>query len=344
MKQFKLAILGFGSAGKAFSKILLDKHKMIKETMGIDVQVVAVTTKTRGCLVNGRGIDLGKICSDLSKDGKFNSEDPGYCTLSSMEVVETVDYDVLIELTPLEIFTGQPAIDHIKGAFQRKKHVVTANKGPIAWAYKALKDMACQQGVEFFYETTVMDGTPVFNLVEETLKFCKVTEIKGILNSTTNFVLEEMAKGNAYDQIIEAGKSRGFIEADPAMDIEGWDAAAKTAALLNALMDVTITPDQIQRKGIEGVTLADIQNAEKEGKVIKLVCRGYVEAGKVIGEVKPVAVPKNHLFATISGTSSIVSITTDLMGTVTIVEENPEIEQTGYGVFSDLIRVIEKKA
>lgn len=340
MKQLKLAILGFGSAGQAFSKILLDKHKIIKETMGTDVQVIAVTTKTRGCLVNAQGIDLGKACSDLSQDGKFDPVGPDYCKINSMKVVDTVDYDVLIELTPLEIFSGQPAIDHIKGAFSRKKHVITANKGPIAWAYKELKTMAHEQGVAFLYETTVMDGTPVFNLVEDTLKFCKVTEIKGILNSTTNFILEEMAKGNPYDQIIEEGKTRGFIEADPAMDVEGWDAAAKTAALLNALMDAAITPDQIHRKGIEGITLGDIRKAEKEGKIIKLICRGYVKGGKVIGEVKPEAIRKTQLYATVSGTSSIVSITTDLMGTVTVVEENPEIEQTGYGVFSDLIRLI----
>jgi homoserine dehydrogenase len=185
-----------------------------------------------------------------------------------------------------------------------------------------------------------MDGTPVFNLSDETLKMCKVTEVKGILNSTTNFVLEELAKGKNYDDVIEEGKARGFVEADPSMDIEGWDAAAKTAALLNVLMDADITPYDVDRKGIEDITYEQIMHAEKRGNTIKLLCYGGIENGKVVGRVSPKEIPKGSLLAGISGTSSVVTITTDLMGTISIVEHDPEIEQTAYGVFSDLIRVI----
>jgi len=185
-----------------------------------------------------------------------------------------------------------------------------------------------------------MDGTPIFNLVDETLKLCKVTEVKGILNSTTNFVLEELAKGKNYDDVIQEGKERGFVEADPSMDIEGWDAAAKTAALLNVLMRANITPNDVDRKGIEDITLEQIKAAESRGNVIKLLCYGGIENGKVVGRVRPEEISKGSLLSSITGTSSVVSITTDLMGTVSIVEHDPEIEQTGYGVFSDLIRVI----
>lgn len=123
--------------------------------------------------------------------------------------------------------------------------MITANKGPIAWKFAALRDMAAQKpGCRFFYETTVMDGTPVFNFVEKTLQMAEVTEVSGILNSTTNYILEEMAAGKEYDEIIRKGQEIGFIEADPAMDIEGYDAAAKITALLNVLMDAEITPDQ----------------------------------------------------------------------------------------------------
>lgn len=257
-----------------------------------------------------------------------------------MEIAENIDYDILFELTPLQIFSGQPAIDHIKAALNRNKHAVSANKGPIAWAFEELNNLAKKNKVLFYYETTVMDGTPVFNLVDETLKFCKVTEVKGILNSTTNFVLEEIAKGKPYDEVIKEGKKRGFVEEDPAMDIEGFDAAAKTAALLNVLMNANITPYDVERKGIEDIDYEQIKNAEKRDNVIKLICYGGIENGKVIARVKPEEVSKNSLLSTITGTTSIVSITTDLMGTVSIVEHEPEIEQTAYGVFSDLIRVL----
>lgn len=338
--NIKIAILGFGNVGKAFAQLLTEKQEAIFNKFNLNINVVAISTRSKGCLVNENGIDLKEVLNDIEKFNHFDINRNDYTEISSIEVAENVDYDILFELTPLQIFSGQPAIDHIKTALTRKKHAVSANKGPIAWSYESLRKLAEKSKVLFYYETTVMDGTPVFNLVDETLKFCKVTEVKGILNSTTNFVLEEIAKGKPYDEVIKEGKKRGFVEEDPSMDIEGWDAAAKTAALLNVLMDANITPYDVERKGIEDITFEQIKEAENRGNVIKLICYGGIENGKIIARVKPEEISKTSLLATITGTTSIVSITTDLMGTVTIVEHEPEIEQTAYGVFSDLIRVL----
>jgi len=344
MKELKLALLGFGNAGRAFGKLLLEKHDEIKTKYDTDVKVVAIATGSRGNLVCNEGIDVAAAIADIEKDGKFAPE-RALSSLTTMEIVETVDYDVVAEMTPLNIFTGQPATDHIRGAFARKKHAITANKGPIAWHFRHLADMAKDAGVCFFYETTVMDGTPVFNLVEHTLKFARVTEVSGILNSTTNFILEEMEKGCDYDDIMERGRALGFVEADPAMDIEGYDAAAKITALLNVLMDAGITPDMVERKGIEDITYEDIENARAQGKIIKLVCKGARDAdGNVHASVQPTLVDRTDLLATVNSTTSIVSITTDLMKKITVVEHDPEIEQTAYGVFGDLIRVLDKLA
>lgn len=339
-KKLKIAMLGFGNAGQAFAKLLMDKHDEIMGKYKFDIKVVAISTNSRGSIVNKIGIDLNLALSDIESLKCFNKNREDYSNLNSMEIAKTVDYDVIIELTPLEIFTGQPAIDHIKIALNRKKHAITANKGPVAWAYEELQDLAKKQGVLFYYETTVMDGTPIFNLVEETLEFCKVTEVNGILNSTTNYVLEEIAKGKEYDDVIIEGKKRGFIEANPAMDIEGWDAAAKTTVLLNTLMGANITPVDIDRKGIEGITSKQIEDAAKRGNVIKLICHGTIKNGKVIGTVQAKEIGKDNIYSNIKGTSSIVTITTDLMGEISIVEHEPEIEQTAYGIFGDLIRII----
>lgn len=336
----KIAILGFGNVGKAFTRLLIEKENEIFEKFNLNVSVVAISTKSKGCLVNENGIDLIGALDDLKTLDHFNESRNEYKEMSSMEVAENIDYDILFELTPLKIFSGQPAIDHISSALKRKKHAVSANKGPIAWAFEHLRDLAAKNKVLFYYETTVMDGTPIFNLMDETLKFCKVTEVKGILNSTTNFVLEEIAKGKSYDEAIKEGKERGFVEEEPSMDIEGWDAAAKTAALLNVLMGANITPYDVQRKGIEDITYEQIKEAENRGNVIKLICYGGIEGDKVIARVRPEEIHKNSLLSNINGTTSIVSITTDLMGTISIVEHEPEIEQTAYGVFSDLIRVL----
>jgi homoserine dehydrogenase len=169
---------------------------------------------------------------------------------------------------------------------------------------------------------------------------CKVTEISGILNSTTNFVLLEMAAGKTYEEAIEEGKKRGFVEANPAMDIKGYDAAAKITALLNVLMDADLKPTDIDRNGIENVTKEMIHAANERNKVLKLVCKGFYEAGRVKGEVKLTEVDTDDLLASVKGTTSILSITTDLMGKISVIEHEPEIEQTGYGIFSDTIRIM----
>ncbi|MCD1147495.1 homoserine dehydrogenase [Peptoniphilus sp. KCTC 25270] len=342
MNTLKLALLGFGNAGQAFAQMLLDKQEEVEQTYNHKILVTAISTRSKGTLVNPKGIDLERALKDVREMNHFSKVTPGYCSLSNFEVIESADYDAIMELTPLNIETGQPAIDHIRGAFSRGKHAITANKGPIAWAFEELKSMAEEKGVEFFYETTVMDGTPIFNLVEDTLKFCQIEEVSGILNSTTNFILEEMAKKRPYDEIMEEGRARGFVEADPAMDIEGYDAAAKTTALLNVLMRANITPDQVDREGIEHITEKDIEEAEKEGRVIKLLCRGYRENNQVKAVVKPTALPRENMLASVDSTTSIVSITTDLMGKVSVIEHAPEIEQTAYGIFSDMVRLLDR--
>lgn len=341
MNEFRVALLGFGNAGQAFVKMLLDKEVEIEQAYGQKVLITAIATHSKGTIINPKGIDLKKACADIERLGKFAPDTEGLCQVSTFDVIEQGKYDVICELTPLNIFTGQPAIDHIKKAFAKGKHVISANKGPIAWAFDQLSLMAKDRGIMFFYETTVMDGTPIFNLVEHTLKLCKVTEVSGILNSTTNYILEELAAGKDYDQVIVAGKKLGFIEADPAMDVEGYDAAAKVTALLNVLMKAGITPDDVDRTGIESVTVADIQDAAGRNKVIKLLCRGSLIDGTVKAEVKPIEVDKGDMLASIDSTTSVVSITTDLMGKLSIIEHAPEIEQTAYGIFGDLLRVLD---
>ncbi|MGC2872252.1 homoserine dehydrogenase [Ihubacter sp. mB4P-1] len=342
MNDLRLAILGFGNAGQAFARLLSDKEDEIRRLYGRGVRVTAIVTRSKGTIVDASGIDIDKACDDLEVHGHFADNTPGLCRKEAFDVLAEAEYDAVCELTPLNIFTGQPAIDHIRMAFSRGKHVISANKGPIAWAFDELSALAAEKGCMFFYETTVMDGTPVFNLVEHTLKLCRITKVSGILNSTTNYILEELAAGKDYEDILAAGKKLGFIEADPSMDIDGYDAAAKVTALLNVLMHAHLTPDQVERKGIGNITAQDIKDAADRGKVIKLLCEGSLQPdGNVSACVKPVEVDKGDMLSAIDSTTSVVSITTDLMGKLSVIEHEPEIEQTAYGIFGDVLRVLE---
>ena len=127
------------------------------------------------------------------------------------------------------------------------------------------------------------------------------------------------------------------------MDLDGWDASAKLTALMNVLMDVEITPEEIQREGIRGITPEQMAEARQNHQRLKLLCRGWLEIGRPVGVVAPQAVEADSLYASINGTAAMVTITTDLMGSISVVEHvyQPEIDQTAYGVFSDLLRVLD---
>ena len=331
MDKIRIALIGYGNVGQAFARMLLRKEEYIKETFGLDPVITAISTGRRGGIIKGEGIDTANLTDDM-----FDKD------LKALDVIDFGEYDVMCELTPINIMTGQPATEHITRALKLGKHVITANKGPIAWHYRELRDLAKEKGVQFCHEATVMDGAPVYNLAKETLMGCKITEVKGILNATTNFILTEMEKGVSYEDAIEEGRRQGFVEADPSMDLDGWDASAKLTALMNVLMDVQITPMDIRRTGIGGVTKADLDEAEKQGKKIKLLCHGWLEDGKPIGVVEPTLVDKNDMAAIMDATMSYVTVNTDLTGEMTMVEHafEPEIDHTAYGVLSDFLRIL----
>ncbi len=341
-EEINICLVGFGNAAQEFCRMLITKNEEIKSTTGYEVKVTAIAGRSKGAIINPKGIDLKKALMDIKSSGSFDDSAEDIVSMETLQVIKNCGANVLVELSTLSIRDGEPAISHIETAFEKGMHVITGNKGPIAFKYQKLRDNAKERGLQFLYETTVMDGTPIFNLVENTLLGCKVLSFRGILNSTTNFVLEEMECGNSYEEAIKEAKRRGFAEEDPSMDIDGWDAAAKTAALLNVLMDTNIKPTEIDRQGIAHITLEDIERAREEQCKIKLICEGYIEDNKPRGRVHPVYIKSKDTFSNIDATSSILGITTDLMGEVQIIEKNPEIQQTAYGIYSDLHTLIKK--
>jgi homoserine dehydrogenase len=339
-KEINICLVGFGNAAKEFCRMLITKSPEIKKGTGYDVKVTAIAGRSKGSIINPKGINLAKALMEAEGTGRFDVSAEDTVNMETLQVIENCCANVLVELSTLSIYDGQPAIKHIETAFEKGMHVITGNKGPIAWKYQKLRDNSKERGLQFLYETTVMDGTPIFNFVKYTLPGCKVLSFKGILNSTTNFVLEEMESGNSYEEAIKEAKRRGFAEEDPSMDIDGWDAAAKTAALLNVLMDTNINPTEIDRQGIGQITLKDIEEAKEKQCKIKLLCEGYIEDNIAKGKVHPVYIDNNDILSSIDATSSILGITTDLMGEVQIIEKNPEIQQTAYGIYSDLLTLI----
>jgi len=259
---------------------------------------------------------------------------------SVVEFLERARPDVAIEITPLNPMDGEPAISHIRAAFARGVHVITANKGPIANAYGALCEEAKQAQVEFRFESTVMDGSPVFNLARNCLPGVRIEGFTGVLNSTSKLVVAAMQRGLSMEEGIAEAQQLGIAEADASFDIDGWDSAAKTAALANVLMDASTRPHDVARRGIGDLTREEAVGLASEGKTVMLVSRAERrDDGAVSLRVSPEVLSKTDMLATIQGTSNLLLFHTDLMGTLGTVSISPGVEQTAYGLFSDLVDI-----
>lgn len=247
--------------------------------------------------------------------------------------------DVLFEATSLNVETGQPAVDYIRAALEHGAHAITANKGTIVHAYRELRDLAASKGRRFLFESTVMDGVPIFSLFDE-LPVVHLQGFHGILNSTTNVILSQMEQGLTFDDALKKAQELGVAETDAAHDIDGWDATVKTAALITVLMDTPIQLDRIHREGIRDLTPQAVRTARRDGWAFKLVCRARRTANRIEATVAPEKVLNTQPMAKISGTSSYIYFETDIFPGLAITEENPGLYATAYGLLADFIRAV----
>ncbi len=314
-----LALIGYGSVGKAFARLLEKKHSQYP------FRIVAIHTARQGSAYGLQGLPV---------EPKFGPK-----AGSIEEFLDRSQAEVIFEISALNPSTGEPAISHIRAAFARGLSVVTANKGPIAHAWAALEQEARMAGVQFRFEATVMDGAPVFSFVRETLPGIRIEGFTGVLNSTTGVVLRAMEDGKSFEEGVEAARRLGITEADPAFDTDGWDAAAKTAALANVLMNARCTPMDVDTKGVTRITPDKMAELKAKGKTIRLVSRAHQGKDGLKMRVRAEVLEATDTLATARGTSNILLLETDCMGTLGIFESNPGVEQTAYGLFSDLVDI-----
>jgi len=308
----KLALIGFGNVGRALARLLEQKRREFPFT-------IAGTHTLR--------------------HGTWLADGGDQRATTTEEFLDAARADIAVELTTLNPVDGEPAVSHIRASFARGMHVVTANKGPIAHAYSALRDEAAQAGVGFRFESAVMDGAPVFNLWDTCMPGVKVLGFAGALNSTSKVIIETMEQGGSFEDGLAAARGMGITEADGAFDIEGWDSAAKAAALANVLMDARTTPQQVSTRGIARLTPERIKEIVRQGKTVRLISRGKRSASGVSLRVRAEVLDRNDILACTPGTSNVILFQTDLMGTFGTVSISPGVEQTAYGVFSDLVKV-----
>jgi homoserine dehydrogenase len=341
MPHYKLALLGFGNVGRALARLLMRKQSDLKTLYDIDFSITGIATGRHGMAVNPDGIDVDSALTAVEGgSGSLDNLTALSQVKDAFDFIRQSEADVLFENTPVNYQTAQPALDHIRFALESGMHCITANKGPVVHAYQDLSELARRKGIKFYFEATVMDGAPIFSLFRETLPAARLQGLYGILNSTTNLILSRMEAGESFDEAVAYAQSIGIAETDPSGDIDGWDAAIKVSALVSVMMGVPMQPDQVDRTGIRGISLEDLERARQEGKRWKLVCSARQDAGVVKAKVAPEMVPPSSPLYSIEGTTSIVQFETDVLGLLSVVESDPGPETTAYGLLADFINAV----
>jgi homoserine dehydrogenase len=339
IRTFNLCFLGFGNVNRTLVRLLEDRRRELQDRYGIAFRITGIASRRLGWISAADGLDVAGLCSAgtpaREKLGLSNDQNS---TLTGVRAwLEASRSDILFEATSLNVESGQPALNHIRAALEYGAHAITANKGPIVHAYRELRDLAAAQGKRFFFESTVMDGVPIFSLFDQ-LPAIHLQGFHGILNSTTNVILGEMGNGLSFDEALKKARALGVAETDASHDIDGWDAAVKTAALISVLMDIPIRLDQIEREGIRDLTPSAVRNARRDGWPFKLVCRARRTANGIEASVRPEKVMSAQPMARISGTSSYIYFETDIFPGLAITEENPGLFATAYGMLADFVR------
>ena len=330
MTTFDLLFVGYGNVARRFAEMLVERRQTLADDYGIRARVIGIATRREGPRYVAKEFGRTRARDTSAFVREACARDEPAARQGRLVVIET---------TTLDIDRGEPAVTHVRTALAGGAHVVTANKGPAAFAYRPLARAAARAKRRFLFEGAVMDGVPIFNLAREALPAAKVVGFRGVVNSTTNYILTAMEQGRAFDDALAEMQGRGIAEADASLDVDGWDAAAKTAALANVLLDAEMTPHQVDRTGISPTTAALAIEARAKGRRLKLVVRGARAGGRVTARVSPESLPADDLLARLEGQQNALVLQTDVLGETAIVQLGGGLEQTAYALLADLVTI-----
>jgi homoserine dehydrogenase len=322
--KIALLFVGYGHVAKRFVQLLDESRAALS---ALDIEPVMVGTATSK---HGRAGD--RSCAPFIAEA-FGQIEPG-----------RFDARVMVETTTLDVRSGEPAISHVRAALAAGAHVITANKGPAAFAYRALADEAARAGLTFLCEGAVMDGVPILNLVRDTMPAVTVNGFRGVVNSTTNFMLTAMENGEDYGTALERMQQAGVAEADPSLDVDGWDAAAKAAVLANVLLDAQTTPLSVAREGIGPATGARAIDARTRGRRVKLVASGSGRGASVQLRVGLEELAADDPLAILEGQANALELDTWPLGRIVITQRDGGLEKTAYALLADLVTVARRVA
>jgi homoserine dehydrogenase len=329
----RLVIAGFGTVGQGFSEVIASRSMFFRERYGKDVRIVGVMD-SKTYAVDPEGLDPLKLVA--TKVGTGRVGDREYTDPAA--VMDAVDYDLLVEVSPTDVLTGGVGLTNIVHALENGKDVITVNKGPLALKFPELIGLARKNRCKFRFEGSVGGAMPIINLCHENLVGERIRSIRGILNGTCNYILSKMDSGQPFEQALREAQQLGYAETDPANDIEGYDAACKVVILANSVFGRNVTFSDVKITGISSITSEAVALAAANNMVIRLI--GEVSDTKL--EVSPRLIPKGHPLS-ISGTLNAAQILSDLAGPISITGRGAGRMETASAMLSDLIAVMDAR-
>ena len=341
----RILILGYGHVAQACIPLLATRSEWLSKTYGMYPVICGIGTRSKGYFIHPQGMNVTTLADSKDSLQEFISvSKPVENAEAFIQRGKAAGASLLVELTSLNPHDGQPALTHIRTALQAGMDVITANKGPVALAQMELQSLAHHHHVQFRFESTVMDGLPLINLAQFTLQAVGIRSFRALLNTTSSYVLHLIEQGSSLEDAIRKAQRLGIAEADPAYDLDGWDSAMKTTILANNLLDGHMTPQQVKRTGMSDISLNEIRAAAFKGTPIRLVSYATFSNNLMTAEVSPCPIDANDVLHLATGTTSVISLETEAMGTITLVEHEPTVMQTAYGILSDLITILRQQS
>jgi len=339
-QNVRLIASGLGNIGLRFVGILRDKQAHLRDRYGLEFQLVGAAD-SRGSAADPAGLDLDTVVR-LKEAGASIADYPqqGQAGRPPLDLVEQLDADALCEATPVSLQDGEPGLSCIRAALSKGMHVVTANKGPLVLAYDELTALAQEKGVGLRFCGTVAGGLPAINLGQRDLAGATIDRLEALPNLTTSFILDQMTQGKSYDQALAAAQAQGCAEADPSLDVEGWDAAVKLVILANSVLGTPARLHDVAVQGITALTQADLEEARANDQVIKLVASAVRQTDGYQLNVAPTPLPATHPLAKLSGQQMGVVYHTDIYGTIEAAITETEPIASAATLLRDLLSIL----
>ena len=315
-KTIKIGLLGSGTVGSGVVEVLKKNVDEISQKAGTEIEIKKILVrdlkKKRPHL---EGMELTDNINDILKDE---------------------DIDIIVEL----MGGLHPAREYMLRAMKAGKHVVTANKDVVAQFGKDMFDAAKENRVEFLFEASVGGGIPIITPLKESLTANRITEVMGIVNGTTNYMLTQMTNcGNDYETALREAQELGYAEANPAADVEGYDAARKVAILASLAFSTRVTLDDVSVEGITHITPQDIEYAKELGYVIKLLAIANDSEKGVDVRVHPAFLKKDHPLASVNDVFNAIFIKGNAIGEAMFYGQGAGSLPTASAVVADIITV-----